>query len=414
MFLPLPTPLAMNSATSSPTSDAIPSASEALREQYVRPGDVMSVLLILGADVVQRALAQLSGSPLTPVAFSFGWVTYAIGALLAAVGDNKLIPLPDSPGFVINSKSPYTRQNCSWILGRIIRDYEHWRHPKIRRMETEFLAKEGRIGLTVAIYTASRSKTAGVPDRDWLYYSGLLCAVFQLGIAAIPWAMWSDWSILMTTAIGITFAFASGSLPQWKVEKYQCRRNTDKTVILTRGNGHNNGCIVVIGDKVGLDLEDLAGGRRAEIDMTHTRVYTSIMALLWTALLIGVSGLKENPWFLLVIGVVGMIQNVIVCGAPRKPGAFGVHLEFVEAIVEKKVMKALQVLEEKYTDVGSALVDTYFPGGRLFPDEKQYWKKVDNERQAKLIAKLAKRAAQAAQASQVPQDSPDLQAPPAV
>ena len=39
--------------------------------QWKNPGDVFSVLLILGGDVVGRALAQVSGSPLTPVAFSF-------------------------------------------------------------------------------------------------------------------------------------------------------------------------------------------------------------------------------------------------------------------------------------------------------------------------------------------------------
>lgn len=41
-------------------------------DQWHNPTDVFSVLLILGGDVVARALAQLSGSPVTPVAFSFG------------------------------------------------------------------------------------------------------------------------------------------------------------------------------------------------------------------------------------------------------------------------------------------------------------------------------------------------------
>lgn len=41
-------------------------------QQWTRPADVFSVLLILGGDVVGRALAQLAGSGLTPVAFSFG------------------------------------------------------------------------------------------------------------------------------------------------------------------------------------------------------------------------------------------------------------------------------------------------------------------------------------------------------
>jgi hypothetical protein len=46
--------------------------SDTLRSQWIAPGDVYSVLLIVGGDVVARALAQLAGSGLTPVAFSFG------------------------------------------------------------------------------------------------------------------------------------------------------------------------------------------------------------------------------------------------------------------------------------------------------------------------------------------------------
>jgi len=47
-------------------------ASGEFAEQWRNPGDVFSVLLILGGDIVGRAVAQLAGSRLTPVAFSFG------------------------------------------------------------------------------------------------------------------------------------------------------------------------------------------------------------------------------------------------------------------------------------------------------------------------------------------------------
>ena len=40
--------------------------------QWKNPADIFSVLLILGGDVVSRALAQLGGSRFTPVTFSFG------------------------------------------------------------------------------------------------------------------------------------------------------------------------------------------------------------------------------------------------------------------------------------------------------------------------------------------------------
>lgn len=47
-------------------------ASHQFRHQWSHPKDVFSVLLILGGDIVGRALAQLAGGRLTPVTFSFG------------------------------------------------------------------------------------------------------------------------------------------------------------------------------------------------------------------------------------------------------------------------------------------------------------------------------------------------------
>lgn len=46
--------------------------SNEFRDQWVHPGDIFSVLLILGGDVVARALAQLADGGLTPFTFSFG------------------------------------------------------------------------------------------------------------------------------------------------------------------------------------------------------------------------------------------------------------------------------------------------------------------------------------------------------
>jgi hypothetical protein len=57
-----------------------------LRNQWLNPSDILSLLLLLGPEVIQKSLAQLSGTHLVPVAFSFGWVAYAITALLSAFG----------------------------------------------------------------------------------------------------------------------------------------------------------------------------------------------------------------------------------------------------------------------------------------------------------------------------------------
>ena len=57
-----------------------------LKSQWRNPNDILSLLLLLGPDVIQRALAQLVGRRMTPVAFSFGWAAYSIGALFSTFG----------------------------------------------------------------------------------------------------------------------------------------------------------------------------------------------------------------------------------------------------------------------------------------------------------------------------------------
>lgn len=42
-------------------------------DEWANPSNyAFTILLLLGGDVIARALAQLAGGPLTPVAFSFG------------------------------------------------------------------------------------------------------------------------------------------------------------------------------------------------------------------------------------------------------------------------------------------------------------------------------------------------------
>lgn len=62
------------------------STDASFKSQWRNPNDILSLLLILGPDVVGRALAQLAGSRITPVVFSFGWVAYAVNALVPAFG----------------------------------------------------------------------------------------------------------------------------------------------------------------------------------------------------------------------------------------------------------------------------------------------------------------------------------------
>lgn len=54
--------------------------------QWRNPSDVLSLLLILSPEIIQRAFAQLVGDPFAPIAFSFGWVSYSVNALLSVCG----------------------------------------------------------------------------------------------------------------------------------------------------------------------------------------------------------------------------------------------------------------------------------------------------------------------------------------
>lgn len=70
------------SATTSPTSSvavatltgAAYDAAQDLTGQWRSPGDIFSLLLLVGGDIIQKALAQFSMRKFRPVAFSFGWV----------------------------------------------------------------------------------------------------------------------------------------------------------------------------------------------------------------------------------------------------------------------------------------------------------------------------------------------------
>ncbi|KAK7903103.1 hypothetical protein LTR67_001120 [Exophiala xenobiotica] len=300
--------------------------------QWKNPGDVFSVLLILGGDVILRALAQLSGSGITPVAFSFGWVAYAITAVVSAIGENKLMPLPDCACKVINGKSGYVRDNTSWVIGRIVRDFEAWVDDPVKEhlagmIQTRWnqnkknagtdVPKPTQAGLCVSVYRA-KPANIGCPGYDLVYWIGFATTIIQLGIAAIPCGLFGDWGILLVTVIGILLSFASGWLPQWKEEKWACRKNSDKNVILTRGNGSQH-AIVILGDGKGLDLEDLAAGQ-TNVDVSTsilTRVSVTILAAFWILLLITAAGLKKNTWFLLAVGGIGILQNIFVAGWRR-------------------------------------------------------------------------------------------------
>jgi len=125
------------------------STSDQLSAQWSSPSDALSLLLLIGGDIVQKALAKTAGGPLTPICFSFGWVSYAFTSFFAVLGDGRLLPPPDYPVKVSNLKSGYVRENQNFVIGRILRDHEI-------RVNREFPLGDGT--LRVSVYEALECK----------------------------------------------------------------------------------------------------------------------------------------------------------------------------------------------------------------------------------------------------------------
>ncbi|RDB28073.1 hypothetical protein Hypma_001366 [Hypsizygus marmoreus] len=341
------------------------SPSNELKQQWRTPTDILSVLLLIGGNIVQMALAQLSGSHIVPVAFSFGWAAYSFTALMSVIGDRKLMPPTDCPSIVIETTNGFVRSNNSWILGRLLRD-----------LEVKHVVERRGAPLWVRVYGACDPNTPRARGgllrsliRDWVWTMGIITVTLQFGIAAIPWVLHGNWAVLVVTAAGTTMAFVCGALPQWRREKWACRRNWKGTAALTRGNGSRL-VVVIYGNGVGLNLSDLASGR--VILAWGTREVIAVLALLWLALLVTVSGLRKDTWYFMGIGLLGMMQNVTAAGASRSPEDFGMPIQFYEEFSSPKVMKTLQSTEIRYPGVGAALLPVFFPGV-LRKDEHIWW-----------------------------------------
>ncbi|KAH7150347.1 hypothetical protein B0J13DRAFT_499347 [Dactylonectria estremocensis] len=305
------------------------SSAESLRSQWANPGDILSILLLIGGDIVQKAIAQLVGHQvrlpgtkthlsIAPVAFSFGWATYAFSNLLAAVGNMRLMPTSDCPSVLVNCSNGFVRDNRSWVLGRLLRDHEIRHNVDPRGKDEGGRAESIRIDI---FHLDSISTTR----CDLVWWLGWATLVSQLAIVGVPWALYGDWTIMLVTLSGTTLVAVTCAMPQWTEEKWAVpsKLERDKVTCLTRGNGHLH-IMVLIGTRGSWDLETLA--TRSPVPRTETRWISLILAILWICLLIVISGLKEHTWFLIGIGGLGMLQNILAAGFSRRPGASNFHL----------------------------------------------------------------------------------------
>jgi hypothetical protein len=211
-------------------------------------------------------------------------------------------------------------------------------------------------------------------DRIWVL--GWITIAAQLAISVAPWKLYNDWAIFLVTACGTLFALLTGSLRQWNLEKWPGRRlneqedvaargrkgdsasdvekaqsgkqsytgrehpdssqstavprnpkdankSKSKVVCLTRGNGHRH-VMVLTGTGTAWDLETMATA--TSDSLPETRWCLIVLAVAWVCLLISVAGLKEHTWFLLLIGGLGMLQNLYASAAPRNAASLGLTM----------------------------------------------------------------------------------------
>lgn len=381
-----------------PTASVEVSAAKSLGEQLKNPAEVLAVLLILGGDIIQKAIAQNVGRRFVPVAFSFGWVAYALTATMSIFGDQFLIPEPDNTVYVINPRSGNVKRNESWLLGRLVRDLEFLVDDKLKdkKKKKGILITRWTAGNTYETIEKRSQKKQQVQQetqfegthRDLIWWSYFLVLITQLGVATFP-PMFvhhhRNWRILYITGAGNILSVATASLRVWRDEKFRCRPTKKPiTFVLTRGNGHRHAFVIEVNAGISShNLEDLAIRRPCEIDRL-TKVSFIFSTGFWVFLLISIGGLEEDTWYLLIVGIVGTIHSLVVAGSRRTAKAHGVPLEAADPLVvedprdpekyDQGQMAALKSAEEAKPGIGLALLRIFFPGD--LGDDQAYWDRV--------------------------------------
>lgn len=364
-----------------------------IRAQLQNPVGILAVLLIIGGETIRKACAQLMSGlrfpygekdtddrdqkyfSFTPVAFSFGWVGYAFNALASAFGDGSLMPVTDVPCLVLTVGGQW-KNNENWTIGRLLRDLE-LQHKR----EVEGQTVKGGMG----IYFYKSKTGAGKPTRDRIWWLFIVAFTAQFGLAVTPLFVHGadrrNWIVLMVTAAGTALALLTGSMPQWGEEKYSARRVTkddgERKYVLTRGNGHSHVFVIqVTKDTYFKNLDDMATMR--PFRSVLTRIATVVLAVLWIFLLIVVGGLEEDGWFLLGIGLVGMVHNVIVANWRRLSVAHGLPLYpgGPDHVDRSSVFRALFDVEfgrgTEGKGVGKALIPIFLPAGLKFWQQSEW------------------------------------------
>ncbi|PMD51523.1 uncharacterized protein K444DRAFT_669303 [Hyaloscypha bicolor E] len=354
-------------------------------KQFRNPKGIVAVLLLVGADVVQRAIAQSASrseahdvwslSWLTPAVFSFGWVSYAVNSVATAL---------------VTTNSGDVRQNQSWVIGRLIRDLE-------LQVEREVSETKLESGLIATVYKALpnvQHARYGMmkPDRTTVWIAFWVTVALQVVVAAAPYYYekgTKSWAVLAVTGAGNILAVLTASVPR---NKYPARSNSKSIYAITRGNGYRHVFIILPDTLRKVDgvpesslphLQDMASA----IDRANlpTRGLICLLALAWAVLLLAVAGLTDDTWFLLLVGLMGMGNNIYISSRDCTPIEHGIPIEKFQLDGEPNpiglrrpedarpgVMENLFKIEKKYPGAGQSLLKLFFPD-RLTDAEKDKW-----------------------------------------
>jgi len=228
------------------------------------------------------------------------------------------MPSSDIPNtIVVHAESGHCRASTNWVLGRILRDAQDRVHANTPPKKTT-TTSDSRKGCDPAIDNKSHPEwealrvevfevdsgsvtQQGIPVLDWVWYSGVMVILIQLGLSLPAWIIHDDWAPFLVTTIGTILAVVEASLPQWRREKWSCPKKGSSTVSITQGNGSKYAMLILGHDNVGLNLEIMATAVAPFYSTRFTRLMSCILALLWICLLITVAGLQKNSWCKCVI-----------------------------------------------------------------------------------------------------------------
>ncbi|OHE94170.1 hypothetical protein CORC01_10508 [Colletotrichum orchidophilum] len=390
------------------------STAKELEAQWINPGDVSTILFILGGDIVQKAFSQGTGKAYVPVCFSFGCAAYAFIGLVGIIGDGRLLSPPDYACKVLNLGSGYLRESRSFVLGRLLRDME-----AVESRMSVADDEDGDYALRISVFEATWN--GNDPTKfswSYLHLIGMVVTLIQLGIALVPFFINRSWNVLLITAAGTVLVQLTGILPQWTAEKLPNRQRSAQIFALTTGNGSRD-IMVILGYGRCLDLEALASMpsprisrpwekfrwlskpqrnkmkepmmprrntmlrnakrcavwpvRGLPLGFILTQTSFIILSVLWLLLLINVSGSRSIPetWCILGVGGLGMFQNAWLAAAEVPTKLRNLPLKRVDRIKSRKVMDAIMDFHTTYGR-GTSLRNEFFPG-ELKPEEKSWW-----------------------------------------